>query len=59
MSATMRWRTTSARAEVDEGQAVDAGEHPLEADQAALAVGHVDLGDVAGDDDLATRSRCG
>ena len=38
---------------------VDPAEHLLEPDEPAAAAGDVDLGDVAGDDDLASRSRCG
>ena len=37
---------------MDEREAVDAAEHRLEPDEAAAAGGHVDLGDVAGDDRL-------
>ena len=59
MSATMRWRTTSDAAEVHERQPLDAGEHPLQAEQPALAVRHVDLGDVAGDDDTRAEADAG
>ena len=59
MSATIRWRTTSAPGEVHEGQAVDAGQDALEADQAAAAAGHVDLRGVAGDDRLGAEADAG
>ena len=61
MSWTMRWRTTSPRAELDEHEAVDAVEHVAHLQQARAmpAVGKVDLGDVAGDDRTSTRSRAG
>ena len=59
MSCTMRWRTTSRLGEVHERQAVDAAEHLLEAEQPAAAARHVDLGDVAGDDDLRAEADAG
>ena len=48
-----------AGAEVHEAETVDPGEHPLEAEQAALAVGDVDLRGVAGDDDLRAEADAG
>src|SRR3954469_6150831 len=45
--------------EVYEGQAVDAGEDALEADQAAATAGDVDLGGVARDDRLGAETDAG
>ena len=45
--------------QVHEREAVDAGQHLLEAEEAAAAAGHVDLGDVAGDDDLRPEADAG
>jgi hypothetical protein len=43
-----------SRGEMDEREAVDARQHLLETDQAATTVGHVDLSDIAGHDDLGS-----
>ena len=45
--------------EVHEREAVDAGEDAFEADEAAAATGHVDLGRVAGDDRLGAEPDAG
>ena len=52
MSATMRARTTSRWVRWTNATSVDAAEHLLEPGQPRAAAGDVDLGDVAGDDDL-------
>ena len=60
MSATMRWRTTSALGEVHERRArrcrPSIRSRP---DQPAAAAGHVDLGGVAGDDRLGAEADAG
>src|SRR5262245_12318894 len=45
--------------EVDEGQTVDPGQDPLESAEAAAPTWHVDLGGVAGDDDLRAEADAG
>ena len=59
MSATILMAHDVAGAEANEGQALDAGERALEAEQAAAPVGHVDLRGVAGDDDLRAEADAG
>ena len=59
MSATMRWRTTSAPVRCTKPRPVDARQDPLEALQPAAPAGHVDLGGVAGDHDLGAEADAG
>ena len=59
MSATIRWRTTSAPVRCTKARSGIAAEHRLEADQARPAAGHVDLGHVAGDDGLGAEADAG
>ena len=60
MSWTIRWRTTSRLVEAHEARPSMPVEDRLEADRGpTAAAGDVDLGDVAGDHGLATRTRCG
>ena len=60
MAPTSRCRTTSSAVRLGEVDVVDAVEDVRARPAARLgAAGEVDLGDVAGDDHLASRSRAG